>query len=99
MRAKFLTEEERVLCVHRIRANNTGILNRELKWNQIVEAINPFQDPQGLLHILPSFPYRGGSGGHLHRLIGLLPSGLKSIMGLIPSSFREGCSLLRRSFA
>ncbi|TVY20318.1 putative transporter [Lachnellula arida] len=63
MRAKFLTEEERVLSVHRIRANNTGILNRELKWNQIMEAINPFQDPQGLLLFLVVFCNEVLNGG------------------------------------
>lgn len=55
MHAKFLTLEERVLAIHRIRSNNTGILNRELKWRQVVEAINPFQDPQGLLLFLVIF--------------------------------------------
>ena len=55
MRAAFLTEKERVLAVHRIRSNNTGILNRKLKWNQIKEALNPLQDPQGLLLFLTIF--------------------------------------------
>ena len=55
MRAKFLTEDERILAVHRIRSNNTGILNRNLKWKQIKEAINPLQDPQGLLLFLIIF--------------------------------------------
>lgn len=36
MEAKFLTENERVLAVHRIRANNTGILNRVFKWRQVI---------------------------------------------------------------
>jgi hypothetical protein len=70
MYARFLTEEERVLAVHRIRANNTGVLNRTLKWrqvstepywsrhgteHQVEEALNPFKDPQGLLLFLTIF--------------------------------------------
>ena len=55
MQARFLTTEERVLAVHRIRANNTGILNRQFKWNQVKEALNPFQDAQGLLLFLTIF--------------------------------------------
>lgn len=55
MQAEFLTENERVLAVHRIRANKTGILNRQFKWNQVKEALNPLQDPQGLLLFLIVF--------------------------------------------
>lgn len=55
MLAKFLTDNERVLAVHRIGANKTGILNRNLKWNQIKEALNPFRDPQSLLLLLTIF--------------------------------------------
>lgn len=36
--ARFLTEHERVQAVERLRANQTGIGSRELKWNHIVEA-------------------------------------------------------------
>lgn len=74
MDANFLTTEEKALAVLRIRKNNTGILNRKIKWNQvrillakfsayltgthkpqIKEAINPLQDPQGLLLFLIIF--------------------------------------------
>ncbi|CZR60613.1 related to MFS transporter [Phialocephala subalpina] len=63
MQAKFLTENERVLAVHRIRANNTGVLNREFKWRQAVEALNPFKDPQGLLLFLTVFCNEVLNGG------------------------------------
>ncbi|KAH9214563.1 hypothetical protein DL95DRAFT_300526, partial [Leptodontidium sp. 2 PMI_412] len=53
MLARFLTDNERVLAVHRIRANKIGILNRNLKWHQIKEALNPFRDPQ--IYLFPSF--------------------------------------------
>ncbi|KAJ9145012.1 hypothetical protein NKR23_g5635 [Pleurostoma richardsiae] len=63
MKARFLTENERVLAVHRIRANNTGILNRNFKWKQVREALNPFQDPQGLLLFLIVFCNEVLNGG------------------------------------
>ncbi|WRT68169.1 uncharacterized protein IL334_005144 [Kwoniella shivajii] len=63
MYAKFLTEEERVLAVHRIRNNKTGILNRQLKWNQVREALDPFKDPQGLLLFLTIFCNEVLNGG------------------------------------
>ncbi|WVQ80518.1 hypothetical protein IAT38_002623 [Cryptococcus sp. DSM 104549] len=63
MRASFLTEDERILAVHRIRTNNTGILNRRLKWEQVIEALNPFQDPQGLLLFLTIFCNEVLNGG------------------------------------
>ncbi|KAK6908659.1 hypothetical protein I203_102662 [Kwoniella mangroviensis CBS 8507] len=63
MHAKFLTESERVLAVHRIRSNNTGILNRHLKWSQVREALNPFEDPQGLLLFLVIFCNEVLNGG------------------------------------
>jgi len=36
--ARFLTEHERIQAIERLRANQTGIGNRELKWNHILEA-------------------------------------------------------------
>ncbi|KAJ6591523.1 major facilitator superfamily domain-containing protein [Mycena vulgaris] len=63
MEAKFLTLEEKALAIHRIRANNTGILNRKIKWNQIKEALNPLQDPQGLLLFLVIFCNEVLNGG------------------------------------
>ncbi|KAH8891564.1 MFS general substrate transporter, partial [Thozetella sp. PMI_491] len=63
MRAGFLTEKERVLAIHRIRTNKTGILNRKFKWYQVYEALNPFKDPQGLLLFLTIFCNEVLNGG------------------------------------
>ncbi|KII84625.1 hypothetical protein PLICRDRAFT_355075 [Plicaturopsis crispa FD-325 SS-3] len=63
MEANFLTVEEKALAVHRIRKNHTGILNRTIKWNQIKEALNPLQDPQGLLLFLIIFCNEVLNGG------------------------------------
>ncbi|CAI6086898.1 unnamed protein product [Clonostachys chloroleuca] len=63
MTARFLTEKQRVLAVHRIRSNKTGILNRQFKWNQVQEALNPFRDPQGLLLFLTIYCNEVLNGG------------------------------------
>ncbi|KAJ4297763.1 hypothetical protein N0V90_005658 [Kalmusia sp. IMI 367209] len=63
MAAKFLSDNERVLAVHRIRANKTGILSRKFKWNQAEEALNPFKDPQGLILFLTIFCNEVLNGG------------------------------------
>jgi len=47
MRAKWLSEEESVHAVERLRSNRTGVLNREWKMYQVKEALNPFVDPTG----------------------------------------------------
>jgi Major Facilitator Superfamily len=36
--ARFLTEHERVQAVERLRANQTGVGSRELKWSHVLEA-------------------------------------------------------------
>ncbi|GAB1318364.1 MFS transporter, ACS family, allantoate permease [Madurella fahalii] len=36
--ARFLTAEERTQALERLRANQTGVGSRELKWNQIIET-------------------------------------------------------------
>ncbi|KAH8648616.1 putative MFS transporter [Xylariales sp. PMI_506] len=63
MEANFLSDNERVLAIHRIRANNTGILNRNFKWKQVEEALNPLKDPQGLLLFLIIFCNEVLNGG------------------------------------
>ncbi|CAG9983350.1 unnamed protein product [Clonostachys byssicola] len=40
-----------------------GILNRQFKWNQVQEALNPFRDPQGLLLFLTIFCNEVLNGG------------------------------------
>ncbi|KAJ5775675.1 uncharacterized protein N7511_000686 [Penicillium nucicola] len=49
MRAKCFSEEDRVLMIERVRANQTGIQNRNFKRAHVLEAI---QDPQVWLYIL-----------------------------------------------
>lgn len=49
MAAKWLDEHESRMAVERLRANRTGIINREWKWYQVREALNPLVDPTGWL--------------------------------------------------
>lgn len=37
--AWFLTPEERIVAVERLRAGQTGVRNQEIKWSQIKEAV------------------------------------------------------------
>lgn len=37
--ARFLTEQERVLAIERIRSNNSGIGTKKYKWYQVREAL------------------------------------------------------------
>lgn len=39
MTAKFLTEEEKLIAVERLRMNNMGISSREWKWEHVREAV------------------------------------------------------------
>lgn len=39
LKAKFLTEDEKIIAIERIRANNTGVENKHFKWDQAVEAL------------------------------------------------------------
>lgn len=39
LNARFLTKEERVLAVHRIKVNEQGIGNKHFKWYQVKEAL------------------------------------------------------------
>ncbi|WWC99569.1 hypothetical protein V866_006473 [Kwoniella sp. B9012] len=50
MRVRWLNDAQKVQAVERIRSNRTGILNREWKWDQVKEALDPRIDPSG--HIL-----------------------------------------------
>lgn len=57
MSAKFLSRQEKVWAIERIRANQTGIENKHFKWQQSVEC---FMDPQtwflSLITICSSVP-------------------------------------------
>jgi hypothetical protein len=37
--AKFLTPQERLWAVERLRNNNTGIETKEVKWSQVLECL------------------------------------------------------------
>jgi hypothetical protein len=37
--AKFLTPQERLWAVERLRSNNTGVETKEIKWNQVLETV------------------------------------------------------------
>nr|XP_018999807.1 uncharacterized protein I203_07693 [Kwoniella mangroviensis CBS 8507]OCF63268.1 hypothetical protein I203_07693 [Kwoniella mangroviensis CBS 8507] len=50
MRVRWLNDAQKVQAAERIRSNRTGILNREWKWDQVKEALDPRIDPSG--HIL-----------------------------------------------
>ncbi|KAJ7451533.1 major facilitator superfamily domain-containing protein [Mycena latifolia] len=87
----FLTVEERALAIYRIRGNKTGILNRTLKWNQVREALNPLEDPQGILLFLFIFCNEvlnggfGAFGGLVIKAMGF--SSLQSTLIYIPQGF------------
>ncbi|KAJ7676244.1 major facilitator superfamily transporter allantoate [Mycena rosella] len=94
----FLTLEERALAIHRIRKNNTGILNRQIKWNQVKEALNPLQDPQGILLFLTIFCNEvlnggfGAFGGLTIQSFGF--TSLQSTLIYIPQGFINMVSIL-----
>uniref|UniRef100_L2FC95 Allantoate permease n=1 Tax=Colletotrichum fructicola (strain Nara gc5) TaxID=1213859 RepID=L2FC95_COLFN len=46
MNAKFLSPEEKVWAIERLRANQTGVENKQFKWPQFIEC---FADPQTYL--------------------------------------------------
>jgi hypothetical protein len=39
MKAKYLTERERIIAVKRLRANQMGIQSGEWKWEQVIETL------------------------------------------------------------
>lgn len=57
MSARFLSRQEKIWAIERIRSNQTGIENKQFKWQQSVEC---FMDPQtwfiSLITILSSVP-------------------------------------------
>ena len=72
MRAKCFTEQDKHLMVERLRSNQTGVQNRQFKWEQVKEAL---LDPQIW-------------GYALVQLCTTLPtSGLGSFQGIIIKSF------------
>ncbi|KAJ5293419.1 uncharacterized protein N7443_009372 [Penicillium atrosanguineum] len=69
MRAKCFTEEDKRLMVERVRQNQTGLQNRNFRWEQVRDA---FTDPQlyafALIQILTSIP-SGGIGAFANIII------------------------------
>jgi hypothetical protein len=43
MKAKFLTHDEKIYAVERVRSNQTGIENKKFKLNHVLESV---KDPQ-----------------------------------------------------
>ncbi|KAH8900862.1 putative MFS transporter [Thozetella sp. PMI_491] len=97
MKARFLTEKQRVLAVHRIRSNKTGILNRKFKWYQVVEILTPWRDPQGLLLFLALFCNEilngglGAYGGLTIKSFGF--NSLQTTLINIPQGFINMCCI------
>ncbi|KAJ5116238.1 MFS general substrate transporter [Penicillium angulare] len=60
MRAKCYSEEDRILIIERVRANQTGIQNRKFKKGHVQEAI---RDPQIWLYILIQIIIQIPTGG------------------------------------
>lgn len=60
LNARFLTQEERVLAIERIRSNNSGIGNKKFKWYQVREAL---LDPLTWLYCLYAAAINTLNGG------------------------------------
>jgi len=57
--ARFFTEEEKLMAIERLRANQTGTGSREWKWNQVIEV---FVDPKSYLWLgIAMLPNLGAS--------------------------------------
>lgn len=61
--AGWLTPEEKVMAVNRLAANKTGTKNPTIKKYQIIEALDPRKDPQGLMLFLLIFFNEFVNGG------------------------------------
>ncbi|KAJ4386106.1 hypothetical protein N0V93_008998 [Gnomoniopsis smithogilvyi] len=61
--AKWLTPAERVMAVNRLASNKTGTKNSAIKMYQIIEALDPRKDPQGLMLFLLIFFNEFVNGG------------------------------------
>ncbi|KAJ5263815.1 hypothetical protein N7478_011420 [Penicillium angulare] len=69
MRAKCWTEEDKQLMVERVRQNQTGLQNRQFRWEQVRDA---FTDPQlyafALIQLLTTIP-SGGIGAFANIIV------------------------------
>lgn len=69
LNARFLTKEERVLAVHRIKVNEQGIGNKHFKWYQVKEALtDPIVWSFVLYALLSDIP-NGGISNFFSQLI------------------------------
>jgi hypothetical protein len=59
--ARFLTEQQRIDAVDRIRSNQTGMKNNNFKWEQVREVI---KDPNVLLLMLFQLTFSIPNGAH-----------------------------------
>jgi len=70
--ARFLSHRERLVAIERIKANQSSLHEKQIKWHQIREALNPFEDPQGWLLTAATFALtvpNGGLGTYLHLIL------------------------------
>lgn len=70
--ARFLSHRERIVAIERIKANQSSLFEKTIKWHQIREALNPFEDPQGWLLATATFALtvpNGGLGTYLHLIL------------------------------
>ena len=102
MSARFLTREEKVWAIERLRENQTGIENKHFKWEQAIEC---FVDPQtyllGLITILSNIPNGAVSSfqatiikgfGYTSKQTALLsiPSGAVQIVAIVSATNSAG---------
>lgn len=92
MRAKCFTEEDKRLMVERVRQNQTGLQNRNFRWEQVRDA---FTDPQRMLLTLSQTPFKDSTLTHsivyafaLIQILTSIPSGgIGAFANIIISSF------------
>jgi hypothetical protein len=49
--ARFLTAHEKRVAIERVRGNKSSLGSKEIKWNQVKEALFPWIDPQGWAYL------------------------------------------------
>lgn len=83
--AKFLSEDERVLAIIRVKSNNTGIENKHFKTKQFTEAM---LDPKTWLLFLFAVTSNSPNGG----LTTVSSLAMLENSHLIPNSFKDSSS-------
>lgn len=77
--ARFLTPEDRRKGVERLRSNNTGVVNTEFKWRQVLEL---FLEPKTWLFMAMSFCVNVGAS--VSNVFG--PIIIQGLIGFSPST-------------